>query len=122
MINYEDVLKGKRTIQMANMDNPEMLKLGLEPLYEKVWPKYINLSGNCFLYGTDHYECQLPHDVVRMIELMTSNEYERISRDFIFKNDVYTIQPIIYKNQIYFDSPKDLEAYKKFSNIREDII
>lgn len=116
---YEDILKGIRNIQMANIDNQDLLKLGLEPLYLKVRPVYINLSGDIFYSTTDHYNCQLSEDVKKILSIMNSNEYERIRCDSIYNNDIYNCQFIIYKEQIFFDSLLSFQAYKKFSYIRE---
>ena len=104
---------------MANIDNQDLLKLGLEPLYLKVRPVYINLSGDIFYSTTDHYNCQLSEDVKKILSIMNSNEYERIRCDSIYNNDIYNCQFIIYKEQIFFDSLLSFQAYKKFSYIRE---
>ena len=49
--------------------------LNCKPLYLTVYPKYINLQGNIFYGGLTHYECNLHHDIEKILGVMDSKLY-----------------------------------------------
>lgn len=107
---------------MVNSDNKDLKKLGLEPLYLKVYPKYITPSGNIFYSGLPHRECNLIFDIQRNLDKMNLKSRERYEtpRDFICEN--YFISFAICNRQIFFGDTRSLYLYKSNKKIRDEII
>ena len=97
---------------MVNSDNKDLKKLGLEPLYLKVYPRYITPSGNVFYSGLPHRECNLIFDMQHNLNIMNLKSRERyeMSRDFICEN--YFISFAICNRQIFFNDTRYLYLYK----------
>lgn len=97
---------------MVNSDNKDLKKLGLEPLYLKVYPRYITPSGNVFYSGLPHRECNLIFDIQRNLDKMNLKSRERYEtpRDFICEN--YFISFAICNRQIFFGDTRSLYLYK----------
>lgn len=107
---------------MVNSDNKDLKKLGLEPLYLKVYPRYITPSENIFYSGLPHRECNLILDIKRNLDIMNLTEKERykMSGDFICEN--YFISFAICNRQIFFRDTRSLYLYKSNKKIRDEII
>lgn len=116
-------LNGPYEFNMVNYNNEKFKKLGLEPLYLTVYPRYINLEGNIFyIYnGLTHYECNLANDIEKILKVMNSNLYDRFEHVYGFLNDDYPIRFSIYNNQIFFANLMTLSVYKNNLNIRNEI-
>lgn len=107
---------------MVNLNNEKFTKLGLEPLYLVVHPKYINLENNIFYNtGMAHYDCDLSNDIERILKIMNSNTYGRFEDVFSPLNDDYPICFQIYNKQIFFSDSMALSVYKNNLNIRNGI-
>lgn len=124
MISKETVNKigSPYVFNMVNSDNEELKKLGLEPLYLKVYPRYITPSGNVFYSGLPHRECNLILDIKRNLDIMNLKSRERyeMSSDFICEN--YYISFAICNRQIFFEDTRSLYLYKNNKKIRDEII
>lgn len=83
---------------MVNLDDERFMKLGLQPLYLTVSPKYINLHDHIFFSaGISHYECNLANDIECILKILNSNQYGRFEDVYGYLNDDY---PVRYKNLI----------------------
>lgn len=103
---------------IVNMNNEELVKLGLEPLYLIAYPQYINLEGNIFYGGNLHYECDLSNDIESILHVMNSNVYDREKNIYGFLSDNYRICFQIYNHQIFFSDSMSLSVYKNNSIIK----
>ena len=116
-IDLEKLNKPYR-FHIVHYENETYRTLGLEPLYLTSYPQYINLRWNVFYGGLTHYECNLVHDVIKMLEIMNSNVYDRFGPVCVFLNDDYPIHFCIYNNQIFLNDEMSLSVYKNNLNIR----
>ena len=114
-------LNGSYEFNMVNYNDEKFKKLGLEPLYLKVYPRYIDLEGNIFYSNLGHYECNLSNDIIKILKVMNSNLYDRFEHVYGFLNDDYPVRFSIYNNQIFFSDPMSLSVYKNNLNIRNEI-
>jgi len=119
--NYMDICRGKRTINLVNSNDLKLKELGLEPLYFTMQPLYINLHGDLSYAVSNHNESNLRNDVINMLSIMNSNNYERFEEVPYNKHDAYTLHFVVYRHQIYFLSSMSLRAWKKYSYIREEL-
>ncbi len=121
MLKFDkNVDRGYRSFDMVNSNDEKLLKLGLEPLYNIYYPRYINLRGNTFYGGSDHYECDLMRDIVNMLNLMVEPECDRFTRDSIFQN-IMALPFKVYKGKLFFNEWHSVEAYERFPHIREEL-
>ena len=118
---YEEIDKKCKQFNLVNDNDEELKILGLEPLNMKLYSLYINLQGNIFYSGSDHYNCKLSNDIKCLLRIMNSNYYDRFERVNNFLNDDYNVGYYIYNNDVYFTSIISLFVYENFSSIREEL-
>ena len=100
---------------LVNSGNPKLQEMGLSPLFLNTYPLYINLTGNIFFGGNNHYECRLSHDVAKILKVMNSNTYDRFETVYGFLKDNYTLHFSIYNHQIFFSDFMSLSIYKNMA-------
>lgn len=105
---------------MVNLDDERFMKLGLQPLYLTVSPKYINLHDHIFFSaGISHYECNLANDIECILKILNSNQYGRFEDVYGYLNDDYPVRYKIFNRKIFFDDLDSLNVYKSNPEIRK---
>jgi len=118
---YEEIDKKYKKINLVNQDDIDLRNMGLKPVDIRLYPQYINLNGNIYYGGNNHYNCRLSDDIKSLLGIMNSNNYDRFTQVNNFLNDNYEVVYYIYNNEIFFPSTMSLFIYEKLPSIRNEI-
>lgn len=109
---YDEVLNGEKTFNMVNLNDDNLKKIGIQPLYIKLKPLYFDRDGKLYYSTSDnHYETNI-------------NNYIKDALLDAFGLNNSLVDKIIYiidNNKIYFFDKDSYDLYKFFPRIKEDI-
>lgn len=117
---YKEVLSLQNTFNITNMQNEDLVKLGLKPLSLKVMPMYFNPKGNIYYASNNHLKNDINNDIISILNEINKKEYSR----FETIQDLSELSHCSYyikENKIYFRDLYSLIAYQECPELKYDL-